>query len=418
VRVVVRAHPGSFREGEQLVDPQEFFALFAAERRPDPYPAYRRWRERWPVAALDERMFVVSGFAEATQVLRDPAFGHPEPEYLDPADRLPDQPVDESGRVVRGFLSLNPPDHTRLRRLVAKAFTPRMVEQLAPRIEEIAAALIDHAPAEFDLMTAFAKPLPVEVIAELLGVPLDDRERFAEWSHAMARALDPPFLQHPDAREPAVKARQSFVAYFRSLAAERRREPGADLLSALVAVSDAGDVLTEGELLVTLTLLLIAGHETTTNLIGNGVLALLRAADGLKPLGTDGENAARVVEEVLRYDSPVQLTARTALRDTALGELQVPAGSQLVVLLGAANRDPATGHAPESFDAAREPGRHLAFGQGIHFCLGAPLARLEARIAFRELARRRPDLRSAGTPEWNPTTTLRGLSTLPVTSSG
>ncbi|MGW3966393.1 cytochrome P450 [Amycolatopsis sp. NPDC005003] len=397
-------------------DPQEFFALFAAERRPDPYPHYRRWRESRPVAALAERMFVASGLAEATQVLRDPAFGHPEPEYLDPADRLPDQPVDESGRVVRAFLSLNPPDHTRLRRLVAKAFTPRMVEQLAPRIEEIAAALVDRAPAGFDLMTALAKPLPVEVIAELLGVPLDDRERFAEWSHAMARALDPPFLQRPETLEPAVKARQSFVAYFRALAADRRRAPGEDLLSALVAVSDAGDVLSEGELLVTLTLLLIAGHETTTNLIGNGVLALLRAPEGLKPLGADGEHAARVVEEALRYDSPVQLTARTALRDTTLAELPVPAGSQVIVLVGAANRDPATGPSPDSFDPAREPGRHLAFGQGIHFCLGAPLARLEARIAFRELARRRPGLALAGPPEWNPTTTLRGLAALPVTS--
>ena len=376
------------------------------------------------MAVLAERMFVVSGIAEATQVLRDPAFGHPEPEYLDPADRLPDQPVDESGRVVRAFLSLNPPDHTRLRRLVAKAFTPRMVQQLAPRIEELTAELIERAGDEFDVMTALAKPLPVEVIAELLGVPLDDRERFAAWSHAMARALDPPFLQSPETAEPAVRARQSFVRYFRELAEERRREPGEDLLSALVAVSDAGDVLSEGELLVTLTLLLIAGHETTTNLIGNGVLALLRHPQGLKPLGADGENAARVVEEVLRYDSPVQLTARTALRDTALGDtalgdtapgaLEVPAGSQVIVLIGAANRDPATGPASESFDPAREPARHLAFGQGIHFCLGAPLARLEARIAFRELARRRPGLALAGTPEWNPTTTLRGLSALPV----
>ncbi|MET9001386.1 cytochrome P450 [Amycolatopsis sp. NPDC004169] len=397
-------------------DSQEFFALFGAERRPDPYPHYRSWRERHPVAAVAERMFVVSGFAEATQVLRDPAFGHPEPEYLDPADRLPDQPVDEAGRVVRGFLSLNPPDHTRLRRLVAKAFTPRMVEQLTPRIEEIAAELLDRAPVECDLMTSLAKPLPVEVIAELLGVPLDDRERFAEWSHAMARALDPPLLQHPGTAEPAIKARQSFVAYFRALAAERRREPGEDLLSALVAVSDAGDVLSEGELLVTLTLLLIAGHETTTNLIGNGVLALLSGPEGLKPLGTEGENAARVLEEVLRYDSPVQLTARTALRDTTLAGLEVPENSQLIVLIGAANHDPATGPSPDTFDPAREPGRHLAFGQGIHFCLGAPLARLEARIAFRELARRRPDLSLAADPAWNPTTTLRGLSTLPVTN--
>ncbi|MFJ7212489.1 cytochrome P450 [Amycolatopsis sp. NPDC098790] len=390
------------------MDPQEFFALFAAERRPDPYPAYRDWRERFPVARLSEQMFAVSGFAEATKVLRDPAFGHPEPEYLDPADRLPDQPVDESGRVVRAFLSLNPPDHTRLRRLVAKAFTPRMVSLLAPRIEKITASLIDGLHGPFDLMTSLAKPLPVEVIAELLGVPLDDRERFAEWSHAMARALDPPFLQHPDTIEPAVRARQSFVAYFRALAEERRRSPGEDLLSALVAVSDAGDVLTEGELLVTLTLLLIAGHETTTNLIGNGVLALLRNG------GLTAADPSSVVEEVLRYDSPVQLTARTALRDTELGSFAVPEGSQVIVLIGAANRDPATG--PESFDPSRPAGRHLAFGQGIHFCLGAPLARLEGRIVFRELASRLPGLRLAGDPSWNATTTLRGLASLPVVS--
>ncbi|WP_329055463.1 cytochrome P450 [Amycolatopsis sp. NBC_01488] len=392
------------------MDPQEFFALFAAERRPDPYPHYRRWRARWPVARLAEGMFAVSGLAEATQVLRDPAFGHPEPEYLDPADRLPDQPVDESGRVVRAFLSLNPPDHTRLRRLVAKAFTPRMVERLAPRIEELTASLLDGVRGEFDLMTSLAKPLPVEVIAELLGVPLDDRERFAAWSHSMARALDPPFLQHPDTVGPAVKARQSFVAYFRSLADQRRREPGDDLLSALVAVSDAGDVLSEGELLVTLTLLLIAGHETTTNLIGNGVLALLRH-DGLGAAPPD-----RVVEEVLRYDSPVQLTARTALRDTELGSFAVPAGSQVIVLIGAANRDPSTGG--DTFDPTRTPGRHLAFGQGIHFCLGAPLARLEGRIVFRELARRMPQLKLAADPKWTATTTLRGLATLPVASGG
>jgi cytochrome P450 len=305
---------------------------------------------------------------------------------------------------------LNPPDHTRLRRLVAKAFTPRMVEQLTPRIEEITASLIDGMRGESDLMTSLAKPLPVEVIAELLGVPLDDRERFAEWSHAMARALDPPFLQHPDTIEPAVRARQSFVGYFRSLADRRRREPGDDLLSALVAVSDAGDVLSEGELLVTLTLLLIAGHETTTNLIGNGVLALLRH-DSLGAAAPE-----RVVEEVLRYDSPVQLTARTALRDTALGGVEVPAGSQVIVLIGAANRDPAAGPDPESFDPSRAPGRNLAFGQGIHFCLGAPLARLEGRIVFRELARRLPELKLADDPKWNATTTLRGLATLPVVS--
>ena len=394
-------------------DLQAFAALFGADRRPDPYPHYRRWREHAPVARLHEQMYVVSGFAEATQVLRDAAFGHQEPEVLDPANRLPDQPVDKTGRVVRSFLGLNPPDHTRLRRLVSKAFTPRMVEQLTPRIEQITAELLDRALAEgsVDLMTALAKPLPVEVIAELLGVPLDDRERFAAWSGAMARALDPPFLQSPETIEPAIRARQAFIRYFRELAQQRRVDPGEDLLSSLVAVSDAGDALTEDELLVTVMLLLIAGHETTTNLIGNGVLALLRRPEGV---GAAADQPDRVVEELLRYDSPVQLTARIALRDTVIGGFEVAADSQAIVLIGAANRDPAVCEDPEVFEPGREPGRHLAFGQGIHFCLGSPLARLEGWIAFRELARRAPGLSLAGEPSWGSTTTLRGLASLPV----
>jgi len=395
-------------------DLQAFAALFGADRRQDPYPHYRRWREHAPVARLHEQMYVVSGFAEATQVLRDPAFGHAEPEVLDPANRLPDQPVDKAGRVVRSFLGLNPPDHTRLRRLVSKAFTPRMVEQLAPRIEQITTELLDRALAEgsADLMTALAKPLPVEVIAELLGVPLDDRERFSAWSGAMARALDPPFLQSPETIEPAIRARQAFIRYFRELAQQRREDPGEDLLSSLVAVSDAGDALSEDELLVTVMLLLIAGHETTTNLIGNGVLALLRRPEGV---GAAADQPDRVVEELLRYDSPVQLTARIALRDTVIGGFEVAADSQAIVLIGAANRDPAVCVDPEVFEPGREPGRHLAFGQGIHFCLGSPLARLEGRIAFRELARRAPGLSLAGDPSWGSTTTLRGLASLPVT---
>ena len=397
-------------------DLQSFAALFGADRRPDPYPHYRRWREQAPVAVLHEQMYVVSGLAEATQVLRDPAFGHPEPEVLPPEARLPDQPVDKTGRVVRSFLGLNPPDHTRLRRLVSKAFTPRMVEQLTPRIEQITAELLDQALAEGtgDLMTALAKPLPVEVIAELLGVPLDDRERFAVWSRAMARALDPPFLQSPETIEPAIRARQAFIRYFRELAQQRRRDPGEDLLSSLVAVSDAGDALSEDELLVTVMLLLIAGHETTTNLIGNGVLALLRHPEGL---GAVADQPDRVVEEVLRYDSPVQLTSRTSMRDTVIGGLEVAADTQAIVLIGAANRDPAVCDEPEVFEPGREPGRHLAFGQGIHFCLGSPLARLEGRIAFRELARRAPGMTLAGAPSWSSTTTLRGLASLPVNYS-
>ncbi|WP_328604120.1 cytochrome P450 [Amycolatopsis sp. NBC_00345] len=400
-------------------DPQVFTEMFAPAHKADPYPLYGRWRERSAVTELGPGSLVVSGLAEATELVRDPAFGHPEPEVLDPAERDVDEPVDENGRVVRAFLGLNPPDHTRLRRLVSKAFTPRTVEQLAPRIEAITDRLVTDLldAGEADLMPALAAPLPVEVISEMLGVPLADRERFAGWSHDMARAVDPEFLLSEEDRAAATRARREFIAYFRELAAERRRSPGEDLLSELVMASDAGDKLSEGELLVTLTVLLVAGHETTTNLIGNGVLALLREPAGLGTLGPGGALAEPAVEEVLRYDSPVQLTSRTALRDTSVGGFAVSAGTQAIVLIGAANRDPA-GHAdPDRFDPSREPGRHLAFGQGIHFCLGAPLARLEGRIVLRTLARRIPSLRLAGTPSWGPMTTLRGLATLPVSTS-
>ncbi|GAA3572382.1 cytochrome P450 [Amycolatopsis ultiminotia] len=397
-------------------DLDTFADLFSAERRADPYPRYRQWREHAPVAELRPGFLVVSGAAESVAVLRDQAWGHPEPELLPAEQQHPDEPVDQDGRVVRAFLGLNPPDHTRLRRLVSKAFTPRTVERLQSRIEDIAGRLGSQLleAGAGDLMAGLARPLPVEVIAEMLGVPLADRELFAGWSHAMARALDPDFLLPAEVAAEATRARREFVGYFRDLAAQRRRAPGADLLSDLVTVTDQGDQLTEGELLVTLILLLVAGHETTTNLIGNGVHALLHGPRGLAALGEDGELAENAVEEVLRFDSPVQLTTRFARRPTAIGGFDAPEGSQVVVLLGAANRDPSVHPDPDVFDPSREPGRHLAFGQGIHFCLGAPLARMEGRVVFRELARRIPALRLAGTPEWNPTTTLRGLSALPV----
>ncbi|HWD04055.1 MAG TPA: cytochrome P450 [Amycolatopsis sp.] len=398
-----------------MPDLEELAQLFAAEHRADPYPLYRRWREAAPVAEPVPGFVVVSGLAEATAVVRDPAFGHPDPEVVPLADRHPDDLYDDEGRPVVSFLGLNPPDHTRLRRLVSKAFTPRTVELLRPRVEAITARLVSELidAGTADLMTALAAPLPVEVISELLGVPVADRSRFAEWSHALARALDPAFLVPDSAVSAAAVAGREFNAYFRVLAAERRAHPGDDLLSDLVAVTDQGDKLTEAELLVTLTLLLVAGHETTTNLIGNGVLALLRH-DGLTALGPDGSGAPNAVEETLRYDSPVQLTTRVALSPTTVGSLRVGPGTQTLVLIGAANRDPATHPAPGTFDPTREPSRHLAFGQGLHFCLGSPLARLEGRTVLRELARRTPALSLAGAPSWNPTTILRGLANLPV----
>lgn len=395
-------------------------ALFDPAHRADPYPAYRSWREHAPVAALAPGFLVATGHGACSEVLRDPRFGH-----LDPAEMTesplgrPPAPAGPGEARLRSFLMLNPPDHTRLRRLVSRAFTPRMIDRLAPRIEEITAGLVADAVADgatdpIDLLSALAAPLPVVVISELLGVPTADRDRFEAWSHAMARGLDPDFLLPPAVREAQERARVEFGHYFRDLAARRRAEPGEDLLSALVAVTDAGDTLTEDELVVTCTLLLIAGHETTTNLIGNGVLALLRHPRQRDALVADPGLVDGAIEEMLRYDSPVQLTARSALQDTAVGGLPAPAGTTVLTMIGAANRDPAAHADAEAFDITRPPTRHLAFGQGIHFCLGSPLARLEGRIALRELLTRAPRMRLAGEPVWKENVTLRGLSTLPV----
>ncbi len=389
--------------------------LLTPQNRPDPYLLYAQWREKAPAVRVGGPLVAALGHDEAEQVLRGAQFGHPEPEVIDGGD--PDHPVDAQGRVVRAFAFLNPPDHTRLRRLVSKAFTPRMIRDLQPRIDALATETVDQIldAGEANLMEALAVPLPVTVIAELLGVPGEDRERFGAWSAAMARASDPGFLLPPDVAERAAAARREFIAYFRDLAAERRRAPGEDFLSALVAVTDESQVLSEDELLVTLTLLLVAGHETTTNLIGNGVLALLRHPEQYAALVGDGALADAAVEEILRYDSPIQLTMRTALANTTLGDVQLNAGDQALVFIGSANRDPRTHQAPDTFDITRAPERHLSFGHGIHFCLGAPLARMEGRTVLRELARRTPGLQLSGDPEWADTLTLRGLSSLPVT---
>ncbi|QYN25356.1 cytochrome P450 [Amycolatopsis sp. DSM 110486] len=388
--------------------------LVGAARGADPYGAYGEWRGRAPVVRVGEGVAVVLGFGEAERVVTGAEFGHPEPEVVGSGD--PDLPVDEAGRVVRAFAFLNPPDHTRLRKLVGKAFTARTVEGLVPRVGELVGEFVGRVveAGESDLMAELAVPLPVTVIAELLGVPVEDRERFGAWSGVMARAAEPGFLLGPGVAEAAARARREFVAYFRELAAERRRAPADDLLSALVAVSDEGGRLSEGELLVTLTLLLVAGHETTTNLIGNGVLALLRNPEQYAALARDAALVEGAVEEILRYDSPIQLTMRTVLTDTTLGGVELAAGTTVLVLVGAANRDPRVRDEPDRFDITRAPGRHLAFGRGIHFCLGAPLARLQGRTVLRELARRAPELRLAGEPEWAETVTLRGLRRLPV----
>jgi cytochrome P450 len=328
----------------------------------DPYPGYREWRRVEPVHRAGERLLMLTRHSDCSAMLRDTRFGHAESTQTEIAGGRRRQPgaalTDEHGRPVRSFLGLNPPDHTRLRKLVSKAFTPRMISRLAPRIEQITGELLDAmlARERADLIESLASPLPVIVISELLNVPLADRERFTGWSHAMARGLDPDFLLPDDVREQQVLARAEFVEYFRELIARRRRAPEGDLLSALTSVCDEDDDrLTENELLATCILLLIAGHETTVNLIGNGTLALLRHPGQYARLRAEPGLLEGAVEELLRYDSPVQLTVRTALEDTEVGGTPVPRGTFVVALIGAANRDPEADADPEASTSAASP---------------------------------------------------------------
>ena len=390
-------------------------ALFDPHGVVDPYPRYAWLRAERPVWQPAERVFVLSGHEECAAVLRDPRFGRSEEGRLGVRPARQGAEVTSERPAVRSFLALNPPDHTRLRRLVSRAFTPARVRDLAPRVEALTAELLAAARAtdgRFDVITGLAQPLPVAVISELLGLPQAMRPRLVSWSDALARALDPPFLVAEEERERQRGARDDFAAYLRDLVPSRRRSPGGDLISAFIGVHDAGGPLTEDELIGLCMLLLIAGHETTRSLIGAAVLALLRNPAELAVLTADPSLVGQAVEETLRYDPPVQMLSRFALRPTEVSGVTVAGGSFVMMLVGAANRDEALGPDPERFSVRREARRHLAFGHGIHFCLGAPLARLEAGIALRQLLPQLPRLRIAEEPVRRPNIVLRGLEHL------
>ncbi len=374
--------------------------IFNPAQRTDPYPNYRRWRESDPVARINDKFLVTTGHSACAQVLRDPAFGHPDT------------------KRDRSFISLDPPDHTRLRGFVSSAFTAQAVDKLRTRIKEVAAELVDKAEAagRVDLMSSLATPLPLIIICELLGIPVTDRQRFAGWSEALANSAGPLEVRSDAVIAADMRARREFTIYFRKLVRQRRREGGDDLVSALVAVADAGDALTEHELLATLTLLLVAGHETTSNLIGNCAHTLLHHPELFDALIQDPELIGGALDETLRYDSPIQVSARVARADTSISEIEVPAGATVTLVIGAANRDPVVHPEPDTFDLyRRDSGQHLSFGRGIHYCLGAHLAKLQAGIALRELATRMRRPRLVGKSTWRTdSATRRGLSDLPV----
>ena len=380
----------------------------------DPYPTYHRLRAEDPVHHSPLGFWVLTRYEDVAAILRDARFIK-EPLAALVAARF-------GSEVPRGvglsMLDRDPPDHTRLRSLVSKAFTPRVVEGLRPRIQAIVDDLIARAePAgSMDLIEEFAYPIPVNVICEMMGVPVRDHERFKGWSLDIARGLDSIWLP-PDSEIPrrSATARHAISDYFRELIAQRRTSPRADLLSALIAAEEAGDKLNEEELLATCILILIAGHETTVNLIGNGVLALLRHPAELSRLRATPGLITIGVEELLRYDGPVQRTARVASADATIGGHTIPQGDMVMPFIGAADRDPAHFPEPDRLNLSRADNRHIAFGWGIHFCLGAPLARVEGQIAIDTLVRRLPRLALIGdSVEYRQSLTLRGLKTLPV----
>jgi cytochrome P450 len=393
------------------------FNPFLAEARRDPYPGYARVRERGGIYRSPLGLFIASRYEHVTAILRDPRFA------ANRSRALPFRLIRFANRdapdflnlLDRNLLNLDGPEHASLRGLVNKAFTPRRVAALRPRIGEIAHDLLDaiEGRGELELIRDFAHPLPVIVIAELLGVPAADREKFRAWSNGAAQIIDPLNAERGMAR--AKEAANELSAYFREMLARRRAEPCDDLLSAMIAAEQDGRVIGERDLVALSVLLLAAGHETTTNLIGNAVVALLRFPEQAERLRAEPALLASAVEEFLRFDSPVQFTDRIALEAVELGGQRIPAGRPVGLLLAAANHDPEVFASPHRLDVARAENRHLAFGHGPHFCLGAPLARLEAEIGMGALLARFPKLRGDGAAvQYRPSVLLRGPLALPL----
>ena len=392
-----------------MAAPNMAVEYLGAEYFQDPYSVHARLRAERPVSPVvmpgGTPAWLVTGYAEARAALADPRLGknmpgwHPEPDSIFAA-------------LDVHMLNSDPPDHERLRRLVNKAFTARRVDRLRPRITEITAGLLDDMStrSEVDLLASFAFPLPITVICELLGVPPADRDDFRAWSATIVSDIPAPevFQAHATA----------MARYFMELLAAKRQQPRDDLLSALLAARDDEDRLSENELVSMAFLLLVAGHETTVNLIGNGVLALLLNPAELARLDADPSLIGGAVEELLRYVNPVNnATFRFAAEPVEIGGVRISRGDPVLVALSSANRDPSRFGDPDRLDLGRDSSGHLAFGHGIHYCLGAPLARLEAEIAFSHLLARFGSMRlavPADSLRWRPSTLIHGLEALPV----
>ena len=378
------------------------FDLTSGKVRANPYDVYERLRSESPI----HRMRLINAWALT--------------EYDDALAILQDHRRFSSGEnkleyaPYRTMLDLDPPDHTRLRSLVSKAFTPRAVAALGPRIQAIVEELLDDLADRdsFDLISDFAFPFPVIVIAEMLGIPAEDRDKFNVWSNDIALAVEPILSGEEIVR--VERASDEIIEYFEGIIEQRRKQPRDDMLSALLAAEEEGDRLTHDELLGTLMLLLVAGNETTRSLIGNGMLALLKNPDELQRLREDSDLLGSAIDEMLRYDSPVQIIIRVVLEDTEFKGKRFRAGQKVIILVGAANRDPTVFADPGALDIGRQEKSHISFGRGIHYCLGSPLALLEARVAFANLIERFSSIELVTEPEFRDQIVLRGVESLRI----
>jgi cytochrome P450 len=399
-----------------------FLPLRSAGSLEDPYPIYNVIRTVRPVLEVPipdwdgPGVWLLTRYADVHEVLRDLRFSADRstaPLIQQNLDRMPEF-LQQTTRGLRSMLIMDPPDHTRIRKLANKAFTRSRIERLRGHIEDLVRELLDAAQEKgrFDLIHDFAEPLPAIVIAELLGVPTSDHRQFREWSSALIASLG---TQDAALREAGVAGMESILGYLRDIIAERRAAPRDDLISALITAQEEKDALSDLELLATSNLLLLAGHETTTNLIGNGMLALLREREEWGRLCADPSLAPSAVEELLRFDGPVQATVRVAHDDVELGGHVIPNGALVLVNIGAANHDPAMFEDPSRLDITRDPNPHLGFGFATHYCMGAPLARLEGALAFEALSQRMPALELlTERPEYRANPVLRGLRELEV----
>ena len=404
-----------------MFDTDHVYDEFCHGRLVDPYPLYHRLRNQEPVHFSDRlESWVVTRYDDVLSLTQDKRLSSDRMEfYLNPIPlelRETLGPLTES--MSRWMSMTDPPDHTRLRGLVTNAFTPRIVEGLAPRIQRICDGLIDAfgTGGEVDLIGQFAYPLPAIVICEMLGIPTDDHRQFRKWSEDIVTFSGGSGLVLEHVAQQAQQSQSELMRYFTELVELRRLDPRQDLISALIAVEEQGDKLTELELYSMCVQLFVAGHETTMNLIGNGMLALLEHPAQLDRLRAEPARTRIAVEEFLRYDSPVQRAGRIAREDLDLRGQRIKKGDSVMLMFGAANRDPCQFVDPDRFDIGRNPNKHLAFGWATHFCIGAPLARLEAQFAFDTLLRRLPEIHLVGAEPlaWRQSMAMRGLRALTV----